>query len=238
MRKSASSVYKQSFGVRLRSFRREKDMTQNELFLLIREHDEKLINSVSTLASWEQGRKLPSLDVIILLTKLFGCSLDYILGLTDQIDVKNGNQEDYNDLKREISFRDLKKFDRMPIYVVFPDMERENQYGILDFTNMKIRFLNEEYPILVTNTCQYYVSIPHYCDVFSSQGKNFITNTDAIMNAENLYIEVKSLSSTIREEYNGWYKHNETHTCFINEKGLTLPYVGLNLNYFVYDIYK
>lgn len=40
--------------------------------------------SLTTVSRWEQGRGKPNASELIKMRKLFGCSTDYLLGLTDE----------------------------------------------------------------------------------------------------------------------------------------------------------
>ena len=40
--------------------------------------------SKQVVSLWELGRQNPSVPVLIDMAKLFGCSVDYLLGLTDE----------------------------------------------------------------------------------------------------------------------------------------------------------
>lgn len=45
---------------------------------------EKLMVSKSTIERWEQGRGLPNAEQLVSLHSIFGCSIDYLLGITDE----------------------------------------------------------------------------------------------------------------------------------------------------------
>ena len=62
--------------MRLRELRKEKGMTQNELA-------DKVGLSRSAIAMWEVGANEPDSGMLIQLSMLFGCSVDYLLGLSD-----------------------------------------------------------------------------------------------------------------------------------------------------------
>jgi len=66
------------FSKRLKELRLEKNLTQRELVI-------KLKNKVaqSAIAMWENGKRVPNLDAVIILAQFFGVSLDYIAGLED-----------------------------------------------------------------------------------------------------------------------------------------------------------
>lgn len=40
--------------------------------------------SLTTVSRWEQGRAVPNGSDLVKMRKLFGCSTDYLLGLTDE----------------------------------------------------------------------------------------------------------------------------------------------------------
>ena len=61
---------------RIRLKRLEKNMKQIDLA-------KKLGVSQSSIANWESGEREPALAIIIDLSKVFGCSVNYLLGLED-----------------------------------------------------------------------------------------------------------------------------------------------------------
>lgn len=52
-------------------------LTQNQLA-------EQLSVSSSTVYRWETGGALPGGDILVKMRKLFGCTTDYLLGLSDE----------------------------------------------------------------------------------------------------------------------------------------------------------
>jgi len=61
----------------IRSLRKEKHISQTRL-------STELEVSQETISAYENGRHFPSAKSLIRLRELFGVSIDYILGLTDQ----------------------------------------------------------------------------------------------------------------------------------------------------------
>lgn len=57
---------------RIKNLREELNMTQQELA-------DKLEGAKSTIAMYEKGDRKPSLEVLVKLSEIFGCSIDYIL---------------------------------------------------------------------------------------------------------------------------------------------------------------
>ena len=61
---------------RIKNLREEFGMTQQELA-------DKIDGAESTIAMYEKGDRKPSLEVLVKLSEIFNCSIDYILCKTD-----------------------------------------------------------------------------------------------------------------------------------------------------------
>ena len=61
---------------RIKILREELNMTQQELA-------DKLDGAKSTVAMYEKGDRKPSMEVLLKLSEIFDCSIDYILGKSD-----------------------------------------------------------------------------------------------------------------------------------------------------------
>lgn len=62
---------------RLLHLRQQAELTQAKL-------GEAILYSTRAVISWEKAIKLPSFDAIIALSRFYGVTSDYILGLTDK----------------------------------------------------------------------------------------------------------------------------------------------------------
>lgn len=71
---------------RIKYLREECGMTQQELA-------DKLGGAKSSVAMYENEERKPSLEVLLKLSEIFNCSIDYILGKTD---IKNNNEYEIN----------------------------------------------------------------------------------------------------------------------------------------------
>ena len=58
----------------IKELRKEKKLTQTQLA-------ELLFVSQDTISLWELGKSLPDVENLVKMTKLFGVSADYLLGL-------------------------------------------------------------------------------------------------------------------------------------------------------------
>ncbi len=77
----------QYFGERLRDLRHKKHMTQKQLA-------DKLDLSKGTISAYEQGKKYPSIEVLIKLCNILQVSADYLLGLSDDMQLMRSNLTD------------------------------------------------------------------------------------------------------------------------------------------------
>lgn len=104
---------------RIKLLREEANMTQQELA-------NKLNGAKSTVAMYEKGDRKPSMEILLKLSNIFNCSIDYILGKSDirnleelnKVKFANANglntegldNEDLEELQRQIEYmKKLKK---------------------------------------------------------------------------------------------------------------------------------
>ena len=65
-----------SFGTNLKKIRQDNDLTQEDLA-------RKINTSRSNIANYENDKNMPSIDILEKLSKIFNCSIDYLLGKSD-----------------------------------------------------------------------------------------------------------------------------------------------------------
>lgn len=71
---------------RIKKLREEFNMTQQDLA-------NKLKSSKSVIGLYENETRKPSMEVLIRLSEIFGCSIDYLLGKTDVRNYDKDEQE-------------------------------------------------------------------------------------------------------------------------------------------------
>ena len=69
------------FGTRLKELRKEKKLTQQELA-------DKVDLVKGSISAYEKSLKYPSVEVLIKLCNYFNVSSDYLLGLSDEKEIK------------------------------------------------------------------------------------------------------------------------------------------------------
>lgn len=235
MGKSDENIYftKKALGGHIAELRKKLGWSTNDLMNELIKRGVDSCGAPSTISGWEQGRKCPSIGTAVMLASIFGVTLDELVGLPSRymlVDDEVGEAK-----KIEIPIYELCNCGGMPVYVEFIDQALDNQWGLVSVDGNMIIFEEEAIEISRMVNCIFWVKPPHHTWAISSQGKMPLPHLDNLRRLECMYIEVKSSSPKIRGEYNGWYRHNESKTALINSAGLTLPYEGLNKNYFVYD---
>ena len=73
-----------SFGDNLKKIRQDCNLTQEELA-------KKINTSRSNIANYENNKNMPSIDVLSKLSEILDCSIDYLLGKTNE---KNPKETD------------------------------------------------------------------------------------------------------------------------------------------------
>lgn len=93
----------QIFGERLKKLRVSRNMTQDEFGEIFNPH-----LSQSTIGTYERGLRQPSLENLVIISKFFKVSTDYLLGITDEITTinKEENPKELRDFlnKNEVLF--------------------------------------------------------------------------------------------------------------------------------------
>lgn len=91
------------FGTRLKELRKSKQITQQELA--------ESINLVkSSISAYEKDFKYPSIDVLIKLSNYFNVSCDYLLGLSDDLEIK---RYDLTEEQKEILIKLITQFHQL-----------------------------------------------------------------------------------------------------------------------------
>ncbi|WP_409229437.1 helix-turn-helix domain-containing protein [Gudongella sp. SC589] len=76
------------FGKRLRMLRREKDIVMTDLA-------DALDLTQATLSKYENGKRIPNIEILQRFAKYFNVSSDYLLGKTDNREPYHEDAEDY-----------------------------------------------------------------------------------------------------------------------------------------------
>ena len=77
------------FGEKLKKLRVSRNMTQDELGLIFEPH-----LAQSTIGTYERGLRQPSLENLVRIAEYFNVSVDYLLGLSEEVSTINTYKEE------------------------------------------------------------------------------------------------------------------------------------------------
>lgn len=232
---------------RLQHLRLVLGLTQTELGNAIAENfyaskGERISLTSGYISHWETGAKPIPLKYMNTLCDVLGCTEEYLLGISQDPTSSDPSKaleknEVISPMPDSIPLNSLYKYDQLPIYIVFNELQHANCWGLLNIKMNKI-ILSDSVISLSSidfSSISIYPANPNFTAGIKSASMNKLSFADAI-NSKVVYIEVCSNDATIRSQYEGYYHHNENQTCFINNSGLTLPYDGINRYYNVYSV--
>jgi transcriptional regulator with XRE-family HTH domain len=228
-------------GLRIAAIRKRNNLSQQQFAVKLAEYmQRKRIYTISTVSSWEVGRKIPSMQVLTAISDLFGIPIGYITG-EDSTDTFTDSREypASSSIVRTLDHHRLlpeqyAQYDKKPVFVVFQDMEHESQWGLLNYA---------EGCVVLMNRATYPLS--DLIELFPLESYDFPTYAKrrskplSAAKFQNLdgqfWVEVASSDDSIRHEYNGWYIFNKNRTAIVNvSNGLILPIRGFGLSYKCY----
>ena len=183
------------------------------------------------------------------MSEYFGVSVDYLIGMTsdrkgrrDEISLDGKSKEERDimlqEAKLEITKDEYGKYDGLPVFISFRDMELKNQWGILDLANQRIMTLNGYIALGQYNITLYAYPLPN--EMYYSFWKLHSYSLQTLLQVKVFWVEVFSTDREVRQKYSGWYEHlidkEGKKTAIINcNNGLILPYTGLNVSYCAYN---
>lgn len=220
-----------SLGTKIVQLRKEKGMTQADFAVAFSEFcGMQKVFQPTTISSWEQNHRYPSMPTIVQLSLYFGCSLDYLFGISDYRN-NTGGKEKQQSLQNLIKYseipilaEDMPKYDGRPVFVKFKTNEHLNQWGILNYNKQKI--VCKEFVVSIT------VQVECYAYDVQTPIRSQITSYNQMLNTEFLWIEMITADAEIRGIFNGRYTHTPDKKCLVKmENSLPLSYNGLNVSY-------
>lgn len=222
---------------RLAATRAANNITQKDLANMLSEVSGRSVPlTISTVSSWETGRRSPSMDMYRQMAKIFMVSVDYLLCLTDD---PNGSVDEEGLAVKDshlatVAKDEINNFDGKPVFVQFKNYAHQDQWGIVNCSKNAI-VLRDGLIKMDSDTIEkYYIEEPYY-SFYGSVNGQYKLDISKVMNSKlEVWVEMKTSDKYISGLYNGWYHHNENHTCLINSRGLTLPYDGIEISYYAY----
>lgn len=146
---------------RMIKLRKEKGLTQKEVTqYLSRVVTDSPPISFSTISSWETGKRIPRTPMLVALADLYDVSVNYLIGTSDDRSSFLRDEPIYKmpARKNPIKKQDLVKYDKLPVFVVFPQNRPSPLWGIYDAANNIVYFAGRLLHDPVENGCKIYAS--------------------------------------------------------------------------------
>lgn len=227
---------------RLADARENKGLTQAELAYELEvayaSSDGKKI-STQLISHMENGRRQVPLQYNVPLSQILGVSVAYLQGITDDKTSEEASEIIIPPMEMQkelIPYDCLFRYDNCPVFVEFLKIVHPSTWCIYDRANNRLVSKDFVYQLSIAAKHELRISVipPEYITQFRQVKKKSLTR-ESLMKKEYVYIVMNSTDPSIRARYEGWYRHNESHTNLINAEGLTLPYSGMNISYLAYD---
>nr|WP_297763911.1 helix-turn-helix transcriptional regulator [uncultured Butyrivibrio sp.] len=225
--------------VHIAKLRRSMNITQPEFG----EKIAKMINrekpfTTAIVSAWEMGRRQPSIEAAEAMAKLFNTSVDYILGNTNVENEELSSQgKDYLD-KNPISYDDLQDYHGRPVYLVFPEKNQIDCWGIVDLKDISHIIFHTVYGEVYMNKKDKLEVYPLEADlnnVAFIRNRNRLGISQIIESNKPVYVEMKTYIKEIKASYDGWYKITDDKSFLQNDTGRVLPLSGMHISYEVYS---
>jgi transcriptional regulator with XRE-family HTH domain len=228
-------------GLRISAIRRRNHLSQQQFATKLSEYMERdRVFTVSTISAWEVGRKDPNAQVLTAISKLFGVPMGYITGAAAESDsaMEVSGTGDGSVIRTLDHHRLLPEqyaqYDKKPVYVVFLNMKHENQWGLLDYSEKCVVFMDRTVCALSEPIELYPLEAYDFPTYFKRRNKPISAAKFQQLDCE-FWVEVASMDDSIRHAYNGWYTFDKYRSAIINvNNGLILPLRGFGLSYKCY----
>lgn len=213
--------------------RRKKNYTQIQLAEEITKRLPGKEYSNCQVSLWETyNRPIPQ-KIIPILSDIFGCTQEYLLGISE--DPKKNMTYRFDPVDKIKVENGLANYHGFPLYIEFSDNQHSGRWGIYDATKDRLLCVDKILTnISKTESISLYTSMPNYETVNNFLTSPRITSIEQLLKHETVFIRYSSPDPEIRATYTGWFHLNESKTCLINSEGFTLPLEGLCRCYTAY----
>lgn len=247
MSKVTSHTSSNITGLRMSQLRQSKGLTQYQFAAQLADYmNRSKVFSLTTISAYETGRKQPSTNVLTAVSGLYGVSIEYLLGLSDQpgVELKEEPAAAENSKAKSIKRKTLDekiplalyhKYHKKPVFVIFPNKTHADQWGLLDATQGKITFMD----FSATFTEVAMEIYPFECydyDTYNQIRKTRpIAAADFMQMTGQFWVEIRSSDADMRAMYNGYYIFGRNRKSIINlANGEPLPVSGFGKSFSVY----
>ncbi len=244
MRKSNAVNENRIIPTRLAYARNFRKLSQVEVLNKINELSNSDLKQ-SIYSQWETGRRTIAIKHNAVIAEALNTSLEYLTGLTDNINSIYGDLEiktidiDEEDSKIKIDASELYRYDKKPLFVVPLDYSFSAGWGIFDKLTNTVTTLNGIIKLTKDSDLEFYVYGPSFINEIGIRTKRRI-DLRTVFECDYIYLESCSPDRVLRAQINGYYHHltngNNDKIALVSETGIILPYSGINISYIAYDV--
>ena len=197
----------------------------------------------SNVSMWITGARRVPAKYVAHIANIFGVTVPYLIGLTENestdwstldSEKKDPYAEIFENFK-ELAFADLYAYNRMPVYLKFENLQYPDGWAIYNRDEDTFVFADEKVrEITIRNLKGVRIYTNNTSALDDPMESRESLDYNSFMKLDKVFIRMNSSHPVIHAIYDGWYRHNESRTCLINERGDTLPYDGFKTNYRAY----
>lgn len=229
-------------GRQIQDVRNKLEMTQIQFCKYLKDMTNGNVNlALTTLSAYENGRRIPPIDVLVAISRCTNTSLDVLCGTDFAKEYRNQTETEKDGAikiagyGKKISMNNLVHYHKQPVYVISKNFLFPSAWGLVDYDRNIIIFNDEAYPI--NSQMEFYEHLPIDATFASGNTLQPLTYKQMMNAEETFWIEMLNCHEFVKGHYNGWYKHNEDKTMLINiANSLTLQYAGIGVSYNAFRI--
>ena len=191
--------------------------------------------SVSLVSAWETGRRPVPEHFVDAITRIFGCTRDYLCGNSNERSGKGNEPKPEENKLNEIGADVLSAYDGEPLWVVFSTYEFADAWAIYNAAKRQLVFKDGVRRIKRMEDLKFYTQVPDY-ELNSMKGKRSL-DTAQILACKKVFVLMDSPDRSVRARYNGWYNVDSKRDCLCDPwHGTVLPLSGVNVSYRAYSM--
>lgn len=238
---SSDTVANRIMAERLKELRKDNGYTQKELAEELNKYiDVPDVYQTSNISSWELGHR-PRIQALHHIAGFYRCSIEYLLGKTDDRYLQTGNSEKKQpstDMLRPIRKRDLCYFDGEPVWIESDEMTQKGCWGLVNCVDKTIT-LSDGTSILISQIPfkLYMRPLPFTLSMTAVRSTPLILEkAKEIGERGQVWIELISKYREAKNAYRGWYRYCEESQSFSKIcSGLVLPASGYDIAFVAFE---
>ena len=210
---------------RIRQLRRERGWLQQDLADKLNDlAAQKGLPQTYTstyISKWESQFVCPRLSSIRMLSEIYGVSLSYLTGESDELTLRTLT---YEGKFTKITKEQLEDYyDGLPVWVEYEPTTHKGKYGIVDSTKHRIVFKDASAISFDEIDLDIYAGPNPFTVSMMNLNQDPLDLND-IADGARVWIEMISTTEEVKDTYRGMYICNHATQAFIGLRGIPLPF--------------